>query len=135
MRRHPQDERGGSRGHELPEDSGWKHVRSRAACSDPGADAVAGRADEDHLPDAPALQQPQDGEDQRGVGEQVDVGEPVQGQGVGVVKAREYVADGSVLEAHGRVAGRDGAEDGQHEPAAAGQLDSRLAGQLRGPNS
>lgn len=80
------------------------------------------------------VQQPQDGEDQRDVGEQVDHGEPVHSQRVGVVKAHEYVTNDAVLDPHCCVAGRDGAEDRQHEPADGIKFDSRLVEQLRGPN-
>lgn len=133
VRRDPQHEHGGYRGHELPEDSDREHVRRRAADFYPSADAVKGCADEDDIPGAPAVQQPQDGEDHRDVGEQVDQGEPVYGQRVGVVKAHEYVANDAVLDPHGRVAGRDGAEDRQHEPAPGIKLDLRLVEQPRGP--
>lgn len=77
----------------------------------PGTDAVEGRSNEDHLPNASGVQEPEDKQDQGRVREEVDGGQPVDGCRVDVVERREDVADDAVLQPHGSVAGRNGAEE------------------------
>lgn len=74
-----QDAHGGHRAKKLAPERHWEHVRMSAADFHPGADAVEGRADEDDLPDAPGVQEPEDGQDQGHVREEVDGGQPVDG--------------------------------------------------------
>lgn len=83
---------------------------------DPGPDAVESRAYHHHIPHAPGVEQPHDGQDEGNVGEKVDHGEPVNSHGADVVEAHEDVADDAVLQPHEGIAHGVGTEDEEHDP-------------------
>lgn len=51
------------------------------------------------------MQEPEDGQNERNVGEKVDQGQPVDGQRVHAVEAHEGVADDGILETHEGITG------------------------------
>ena len=116
--------------HKLAKEGDWEQMGTGTTNFDPRTDAVEGWTDEDDIPDAPVLQKPQDGHNERDIREEIYHSQPVDGQRVYVVEAHEDVADDAVLEPHEGVAGRDGAEEKQHEPAAAVQFGPGLRDQL-----
>lgn len=117
VRRNTENKHCGYWAHKLAKEGDREHIGARTADFYPSANAVKGWSDEDNIPDAPVVQKPQDGQDQRDVSEQVDHGQPVDGQRVNAVEAHEYVANDAVLKPHEGITGWDWAEEKQHEPA------------------
>lgn len=131
VRRNTKNKHCGYWAHKLAKEGDREHTGACAADFYPSANAVEGWPDEDNIPDAPVVQKPQDGQDQGDVSEQVDHGQPVDGQRVNVVEAHEYVANDAVLKPHEGITGWDGAEEEQHEPATVIEFGLRLWEQLR----
>lgn len=113
-----QDKNRGHRTHKLPKEGHGEHVGVGRARLDPGPDAVEGGPHDQDVSEAPSVEKPHDGQDERDVGEEVDHGEPVDGDRVDAVEAHEDVADDAVLQPHEGVAHGEGAEDEQHRPAS-----------------
>lgn len=97
-RGHAQDEDLGQGADDLPQDGDGEEVRLQAAQLHPGAQGVEGRAGQGDEAQAPLVQQPGDGEEQRDVGDHVAHGEPVDGEGAHAVEAHEDVVDAAVLD-------------------------------------
>lgn len=119
IRRNTKNKNCGDWAHKLPNKGDGEQIRTGTASFHPSPDAVKGRPSEHYLPDTPVIQEPEDGQNKWDVGEQVDQRQPVDSQRVDAVEAHEYVTYDAILEPHESVAGRDGAEEEQHEPAAA----------------
>lgn len=130
IRRNAKDKHGGDWANKLAKERDGEHIWMSAANFYPGADAIKSWPNQDDIPDPPVVQEPEDGQDERDVSEKVHHGQPVNGQRVNVVETHKDVANNAVLEPHEGIAGWDGAEEKQHEPAAVVQFGLELGDQL-----
>ena len=106
-----QDKNCGNGTDKLAEESHGKHVWVGCSCLDPGPDAVEGCAHHHYVPEASVVEHPHDWQDDGDVGEEEDHGEPVNGQGVNVVKPHYDVAYDAVLQPHEGIAHGVSTED------------------------
>lgn len=116
--RHPEDEDLRQRAAELSQEGDGEQVGSDAGHLDPRAGTVERRGRERDDPEPLLVQQPGDREDERDVGQHVDHGHPVYGEGLHAVELHEDVVDDAVLDPLVRVTQRVGAEQQDDEPAA-----------------
>lgn len=125
-RRHPEDEHPGHSGAELPQKGDGEQVLSDAEHLDPGPGAVERRGHQRDDAEPLSVQQPGDREDEGDVGQHVDHGHPVYGEGVHVVEIHEDVVDDAVLDPLVGVTQGVGAEEEDDHPASLVQAGRKL---------
>lgn len=97
-RRHPEDEHLSHGARHLTQKGDGEKVGPGAGHFDPRAGTVEGRGRERHNTQPLLVQKPRDGEDERDVGEHVDHGHPIYGEGVDVIELHENVVNDAVLD-------------------------------------
>lgn len=125
-RRHPEDEHPGHSRAELPQKGDGEQVLPDAEHLDPGPGAVERRGHQRDDAEPLSVQQPGDGKNEGDVGQHVDHGHPVYGEGVHVVELHEDVVNDAVLDPLVGVTQGVGAEEEDDHPASLVQAGRKL---------
>lgn len=95
--RNTEDKHCGYWAHKLAKKGHWESIWTGTTDFYPSANAVKGWPDEDNIPDAPVVQEPEDGQNKWNVSEQINHGQPINSQSINVVETHEYVANNAIL--------------------------------------